>query len=143
MSGWGPRAHLGLPVTCVGGDTLAFVGGDGVRLEVHIDGVVLEGANHLLDGIIDEDEADERGEALFCEAGDVLDDKAGICGHQDQALDGRVEANPEAELHVVQTVASGRQREGRGLEPRALRCAWPPRPTVSGSSVPPVAQMPS
>lgn len=31
----------------------------------------------------------------------ILDDKAGICGHQDKALDGRVQANPEAELHVV------------------------------------------
>lgn len=88
MSGWGLRAHLGLPVTCVRGDTLAFVGGDGVRLKVHIDGVVLEGTNHFLDGIIDEDEADEGGEALFSEAGDILDDKAGVCGHQDKALDG-------------------------------------------------------
>ena len=36
----------------------------------------------------DEDEADEGGEALFGEAGDILDDKAGICGHQNKALDG-------------------------------------------------------
>lgn len=84
-SGW---AHQGLPVTCVRGNTLALVGGDGVRLKVHVDGVILEGTDHLLDGIIDEDEADEGGEALLSEAGDILDDKAGICGHQDKALDG-------------------------------------------------------
>lgn len=88
MSRWRRRARLGLPVTCVRGDTLAFVGGDGVRLKVHVDGVVLEGTDHLLDGIIDEDEADEGGESLFSEAGDILDDKAGIRGHQDKALDG-------------------------------------------------------
>lgn len=82
------RACLGLPVTCVRGDTLAFVGGDRVRLEVHVDGVVLEGTDHLLDGIIDEDEADEGGETLLGEACDIFDDKAGICGHQHKALDG-------------------------------------------------------
>lgn len=85
---WGPRAPLGLLLTCVRSDALAFVGGDGVRLEVHVDGVVLEGTDHLLDGIIDEDEADEGGEALLSEAGDVLDNKAGVRGHQDKALDG-------------------------------------------------------
>lgn len=126
-SGWWvrPRAPLGLPVTCVRGDTLAFVGGDRVRLKVHVDGVVLEGTDHLLDGIVDEDEADEGGETLLSEAGDILDDKAGICGHQDKALDGRVQANPEAELHVVQAVASGRQREAKTSSPGSGLCSAP------------------
>lgn len=88
MEGWGLRAPLRLPVTCVWSNTFAFVGGDEVGLEVYVDGVVLEGTDHLLDGIVDEDEADEGGEALLCEAGDILDDKAGVCGHQDKALDG-------------------------------------------------------
>lgn len=86
--GWEPRAPLGFLITCVWSDALASVGGDGVRLKVHVDGVVLEGTNHLLDGIIDEDEADEGGEALLSEAGDILDDEARVCGHQDKALDG-------------------------------------------------------
>lgn len=77
----------GLPVTCVGSDALALVGGDGVRSEVRVNGIVFEGTDHLFDGVVDEDEADEGGEALFGEAGDILDDKAGICGHQDKALD--------------------------------------------------------
>lgn len=77
----------GLPVTCVGSDALALVGGDGVRSEVRVNGIVFEGTDHLFDGVVDEDEADEGGEALFSEAGDILDDKAGICGHQDKALD--------------------------------------------------------
>lgn len=85
---WGPSALRGLPVTCVRSDALAFVGGDEVRLEVRVNGIVFEGTNHLFDGVVDEDEADEGGEALFGEAGDILDDKAGICGHQNKALDG-------------------------------------------------------
>ena len=142
MGGWGPRAPLGLPVTCVRRNTLAFVGGDGVGLEVHVDGVVREGMDHLLDGIVDEDEADEGGEAFLSEAGDVLDNEAGVCGHQDKALDSRVEANPEAELHVVQAIASGRQRNVGGLQPSSLGCAWLPRHTLNGSSAPALAQMP-
>lgn len=88
MGGWGPKAPLRLLITCVRSDALAFVGGDGVGLKVRVDGIVLEGTDHLLDGVVDEDEADKGGEALLGEAGDVLDDKAGVCGHQDEALDG-------------------------------------------------------
>ena len=72
-----------------------------------------------------EDEADEGGETLLSEAGDILDDKAGICGHQDKALDGRVQANPEAELHVVQAIASGRQREAKTSSPGSWLCSAP------------------
>lgn len=75
-------------ITYVRSDTFASVGSDGVRLEVRVNGIVAEGTNHLFDGVVDEDEADEGGEALFGEAGDIFDDKAGICGHQDKALDG-------------------------------------------------------
>lgn len=67
--GEGPGTS-GVTVTCVRA-TLAFVGGDRVRLKVHVDGVVLEGTDHLLDGIVDEDEADEGGETLLSEAGDT------------------------------------------------------------------------
>lgn len=37
-----------------------------------------------------------------------------------------MQANPEAELHVIQAVASGRQRKGRGLQLRALAVAQLP-----------------
>lgn len=84
----GAQGTIGVTVTCVRGDTLAFVGSDGVRLEVHVDRVILEGTNHLLDGIVDENEADEGGEALLGKAGDILDDETGIRSHQDKALDG-------------------------------------------------------
>lgn len=63
----------------------AFVLRDIIRLIVRIDGIVVSQFQHLLEGIIDEDEAYETGEALFSEAGEVLDQEAGIGGHQDQA----------------------------------------------------------
>lgn len=73
-------------LTWVRSNALALVHGHVVGLEVRIDGIVLKGSDHLLDGVVDEDEADEGGEAFFCEAGDVLYNEAGVGGHQDKAL---------------------------------------------------------
>lgn len=73
-------------LTWVGSDALALVHGHIVRLEIRIDGVVLKGSDHLLDGVVDEDEADEGGEAFLREAGDVFYNEAGVGGHQDKAL---------------------------------------------------------
>ena len=52
-----------------------------VQVVVHVDGVVFPQVDELLQGLVDEDDADERGEGLLCEAGDVTDQGAGICGH--------------------------------------------------------------
>lgn len=38
---------------------------------------------HLLEGVIDEYEADERGEALLCKSGEILHQVTGVSGHQD------------------------------------------------------------
>lgn len=59
---------------------------------------------HLLEGIVDEDEAYETGEALLSEAGEVLDQEAGVGGHQDQAEERRPQADPQAELQVIEVV---------------------------------------
>lgn len=64
---------------------------------------------HLLEGIVDEDEADEAGEALLGEAGEVLDQEAGIGGHQDQAEERRPQADPQAELQIVKVVLPAKQ----------------------------------
>lgn len=53
---------------------------------------------HLLESVIDEDEADEWREALLCKSGEILHQEAGISGHQDQAVEGRPQANPKTEL---------------------------------------------
>ena len=66
---------------------------------------------HLLEGVIDEDEADEAGEALLGEAGEVLDQEAGVGGHQHQAEECRPQADPQPELQVVEGVVSLREEK--------------------------------
>ena len=102
-----PRGEL----TRVWSQALALVGGHVVGLEVGVDGVILEGAHHLLDGVGDEDEGDEAGEALLGEARHVLDDVAGVRGHQDEALQAGVHPDPQTQLHVVYTVVPVGRRD--------------------------------
>lgn len=92
-------------LTRVWSDAFTLVRGNKVGLEVGVDGIVAEGASHFLDGVGDEDERDEAGEALLGEACHVFDDVAGISGHQEEALDTRVHADPQPQLHVVHTAA--------------------------------------
>lgn len=79
----------------------ALVLRDVVRLVLRVDGVVVSQFEHLLEGVVDEDEADEAWEALLSEAGEVLDQEAGVGGHKDQAEERRPQADPQAELQVV------------------------------------------
>lgn len=95
-----PRGEL----TRVRGQTLALERGDVVGLEVGVDGVIFEGAQHLLDGVRDEDEGNQAREALLGEAGHVLYDVAGVRGDQDKALQAGVDADPQTQLHVIDAV---------------------------------------
>ncbi len=52
----------------------------------------VEGA---LEGAHDEDEGDEWGEELLCEAGDVADEGAGVECHQEEEHDAGPDANPQ------------------------------------------------
>lgn len=61
---------------------------------------------HLLEGIIDEDEAYETGETFLSEPGEVLNQEAGVRGHERQAEERRPQADPQAELQVVKLVVS-------------------------------------
>lgn len=69
------------------------VGGEFVQVVVLVEGVVVPQVDELLQGLIDEDDADKRGEGFLCEARDVTHQGAGIGGHQDDAEDGRPEAD--------------------------------------------------
>lgn len=113
----------GRELTRVRRQALALVGGDVVGLEVGVDGVVLEGAHHLLDGVGDEDEGDERGEALLGEARHVLDDEAGVRGDQDEALQAGVDADPQPQLHVVDAVVPAGDTRGRHHDAAAFTSA--------------------
>lgn len=65
-------------LTLVWSQTFTLVCSDVVRLEVHVNRVVLKGSHHLLYSIRDEDKGDEAGEALFSKTGHVLDDVASV-----------------------------------------------------------------
>lgn len=50
------------------------VGGEFLQIVVHINGIRLPKMNELLQGLVDEDDADERGEGFLREARDVTDE---------------------------------------------------------------------
>lgn len=91
-------------LTQVWGQAFTLVGGDVVWFEVGVDGVIFEGAHHLLDGIRDENEGDEAGEALLSEARHILDDITGVCSYQDETLQTGVDADPQTQLHVIDAI---------------------------------------
>lgn len=74
---------------------------------MHVDRVMLSQVKQLLQSLIDEDDADERGEGLFREAGDVADQGASIGRHQKQTQKGRPKANAGPQRKVGQAVITG------------------------------------
>lgn len=82
---WAPAV---LFPTYSGCHTHAVILRDMVDFVFRVDGIVVCKLQHLLEGVVDEDEADERRKALFCEAREVLHQETGICGHQQQEEEG-------------------------------------------------------
>lgn len=65
------------------------VGGEFVQVVVLVEGIVLPKVDEFLQGLIDEDDADERGEGFLCETRDVADEGACVCSHQQDAEESR------------------------------------------------------
>lgn len=84
----------------------AVVLSDEVVIKLRVDGVVVGQLYHLLECVIDEDEADKRREAFLSEACEVLHQEARIRGDQHQAEQTRPQADPQPKLEVVETVVS-------------------------------------
>lgn len=78
---------------------------------------------HFFDGVGDEDEGDEAGEALLCEAGHVFYDVAGVREHQDKTLQTGMKADPQTQLHVVDTVEPARRGLSVHTFPSSSVCA--------------------
>lgn len=76
---------------------------------------------HLLERVVDEDEADERREAFLSETREVLHQEAGVCGDQHQTEYARPQADPQPELEVVETVVS--EEEDRFGTEEVVNCA--------------------
>lgn len=90
---------------------MAVVLRDQVGIVLVVDGVVVAQLYHLFERVVDEDKADEGGEALLREACEVLHQEAGVRGHQHQAEQARPQADPQPELEVVKAVVSEERRE--------------------------------
>lgn len=69
-----------------------------------VEGVNFSQVEELLQGFVDEDEANERRKSLLCEAGDVADQRARVRGHQDQTQQGCPQAYASPQRQVGQSV---------------------------------------
>lgn len=61
------------------------VHGEFVQVVVLVEGKVLSQVEKFLQGLVDEDDADERGEGFLCKTCDVANEGTGVCGHQHDA----------------------------------------------------------
>lgn len=95
------------------GTAVAVVLSDEVGVVLAVDKVVVAQLYHLFESIVDEDKADKSGEALFCEAREVLHQEAGVRGDEHQAEHARPQTNPQPELEVVEIVVSEERRGDR------------------------------
>jgi len=75
-----------------------------LKVVVFIDGVVHPEVHQLLQGLVDEDDADERRESFLCEARDVTDERAGVRGHQQETEEGRPQADARPQGEVGEAV---------------------------------------
>lgn len=71
--------------------------------------------NELLQGLVDEDDADERGEGFLREACDVTDEWAGVSGHQQQTEERRPQPDTRPEGQVRQPVFPANKHRQPGL----------------------------
>lgn len=60
--------------------------------------------DELLQGLVDEDEADEGGKGLFCEPSDVAHQRAGISGNQQQTKHSRPQADASPQRQIGKVV---------------------------------------
>lgn len=93
---------------------MAVVVSDEVGVVLGVYGIVVAQLYHLFESVVDENKADESGEALFCEAREVLHQEAGVGGDEHQAEQARPQADPQPELEVVEPIVS---------EERCQRCS--------------------
>lgn len=93
------------------------VHGEFLQVVVLIDGVMHAQVEQLLQRLVNEDDADQRGESLLGEACDVTNQRAGVCGHQQQAEEGRPQADAGPQGEVGEAVLpETRMSEGSGHE---------------------------
>ncbi len=88
--------------------------GEFVQIAVRIEGIDFSQVEELLQGLVDENEADEGGEGLLCEPSDVAHQRARICGNQHQTQQGRPQADASPQRQIGQVVVPDVREETRG-----------------------------
>lgn len=78
---------------------------------MHVEREHLPQLKEFLQGFIDEYDADESSEGLFCESSDVAHQRAGICGNKHNAQEGRPQADAGAQREVGESVFTGEREE--------------------------------
>lgn len=67
--------------------------GEFVQVIVLVEGIVISQVDELLQGLVNEDEAYERGEGFLCKTRDVTYEGASICSHQQDAKESCPQTN--------------------------------------------------
>lgn len=67
----------------------------------------------LLQSLVDEDEADEGSEGLFCETGNVTNQGTRVCSDQNETQEGRPQADTGTKRQVRQIIVSTRTERER------------------------------
>lgn len=80
------------------------VHGEPVEVVVLVKGIVVSQVDKFLQGLVDEDDADEWGEGFLCKTRDVTNEGAGICSHQNDAEDRSPETNAGSQRQVGQVI---------------------------------------
>lgn len=81
---------------------------------MHVHGEGLPQVAQLLQGLVDEDDADEGGEGLLGEAGDVAHQAAGVRGHQHYAEERSPEPDACPQGQIGERVFPGKPQNSWG-----------------------------
>lgn len=80
------------------------VQGEFVQVVVLIKGIVFPQVDDFLQGLIDENDADEWGKGFLCKTCDVANEGTGICGHQQNTEESCPQADTGPQWQIGQAI---------------------------------------
>lgn len=83
-----------------------------VQIVMHVERVHLPQLEEFLHGLIDENDADESSKGFLCESCYIAHQRAGVCGNQHKAQEGRPKANASSQREVGKTVVTEERQIG-------------------------------
>lgn len=91
------------------------VQGEFVQVVALVKGKVFSQVEKFLQGLVDENDADEWGEGFLCETRDVTNERTGIRGHQQDAEEGCPQTNAGPQREVGQAVLPVMDEEAKNI----------------------------